>query len=162
MKNPNPTKHVYLDLNNVAHVNSTPHTSHFLMLHNTNFNVTSTLAQVWRAAHISLHPIFMHSWCGCSDSLRFSFPLLALTFLSYRPVHPPGLQLHLPRCCEQIPCALPLMTTLAPLPSTTLSLVMSPTTTTSQRPLDCSSRNPPARTGLWTRMTLSTMTTPSA
>ena len=36
-------------------VNSTPHTSHFLMLHNTLFNVTSTMAQVWRAAHISLH-----------------------------------------------------------------------------------------------------------
>ena len=42
-------------------VNSTPHTSHFLVLHNAHSDVTSTLAQVWRAAHISFHPIFMRS-----------------------------------------------------------------------------------------------------
>ena len=63
----------------------------------------------------------------------------------------------LPRCGGQIPYALSLMRTLAPLPSTTLSQVMSPTTCTSQRPLNCTSMNPPARTG-----PLSTMTTPSA
>ena len=71
-------------------VNSIPHTSHFLMLHNTNFNVTSTLAQVWRAAHISLHPIFMRSWCGCFDSLRFSLLLLVVHLPSYLHFHPPG------------------------------------------------------------------------
>ena len=43
-----------------------------------------------------------------------------------------------------------------------LSQGMSPTTTTSRRPLNRTSRNPPARTGPWTRMTSSTMTTPSA
>ena len=42
-------------------VNSTPRTSHFSHLRALIFNVTSTLAQVWRAAHISLHPIFMRS-----------------------------------------------------------------------------------------------------
>ena len=53
-----------------------------------------------RAPHISLHPIFMRSWCGCSDSLRLSLPLLAVPLLSYRPVHPPGLHLFLPWCGE--------------------------------------------------------------
>ena len=113
----------------------------------TYFNVTSTLAQVWRAARISLHPIIMRSWCGCSDSPRLSLPLLAVPLLSYRPVHPLDSQLLLPRCGGQISCALSLRRTLAPLPSTTLSQVMSPTTTTSRRPLNFSSRNPPARTG---------------
>ena len=42
-------------------VNSTPHTSHFLAPACAQINVTSTLAQVWRAAHISLQPIFMRS-----------------------------------------------------------------------------------------------------
>ena len=42
-------------------VNSTPHTSHFLAPACAHFHVTSTLAQVWRAAHISLHPILMRS-----------------------------------------------------------------------------------------------------
>ena len=50
-------------------------------------------------------------------------------------------QVHLPRCGGQIPCALQLMGTLALLPSTTLSQVMSPTTTTSRRLLNHTSRN---------------------
>ena len=49
------------------------------------------------------------------------FPLFAVYLLSYRPVFPPGQQHHLPRCGGQIPCALQLVRTLAPLPSTTLS-----------------------------------------
>ena len=107
---------------------------------------TSHVTFLVDGAHISLHPIIMHSWCGCSDSLRFSLPLLAVPLLSYRPVHPPGLHLIFPWCGGQVPCALSLMRTLAPLPSMTLSQVMSPT---------CTSQS-------WTRMTLSTMTTPSA
>ena len=65
--------------------------------------------------------------CCVFDSLRLlHFPLFAVYLLSYRPVFPSGHQLHLPRCGGQIPCALQLMRTLAPLPSTTLSQVMSP------------------------------------
>ena len=52
------------------------------------------------------------------------------------------------------------MRTLALLPSTTLSQVMSPTTTTSRRLLNPTSRNPRSRMG--PRMTSSTMTSPSA
>ena len=55
------------------------------------------------------------------------------------------------------------MWTLAPLPSTTSHRLWAQRPTcTSQRPLNYTSRNPPARTGPWTRMTSSTMTTPSA
>ena len=50
--------------------NSTPHACSHL-------NVTSTLAQVWRAAHISLRPILMRSRCGCSDSLRLFLSLFS-------------------------------------------------------------------------------------
>ena len=59
--------------------------------------------------------------CVCSDSLRLlHFPLSADHLLSYHPALPLAHQLHLPRCVGQIPCALSLMRTLAPLPSTTL------------------------------------------
>ena len=61
----------------------------------------------------------MSSSCVCSDSLRLHFPLFVHHLLSYHPVLPPAHQLHLPRCGGQIPCALSLMRTLAPLPSTT-------------------------------------------
>ena len=72
------------------------------------------------APHISC-VIFMRSCC-VFDSLRLlHFPLLAVYLLSYRPVFPPGHQLHLPRCGGKNICALQLMRTLAPLPSTTLS-----------------------------------------
>ena len=58
--------------------------------------------------------------CCVFDSLRLlHFLLLAVYLLSYRPVFPPGHQLLPPRCGGQIPCALQLMRTLAPLPSTT-------------------------------------------
>ena len=98
--------------------------------------------------------------CVCSDSLRLlHFPLFAHHLLSYHPVLPRAHQLHLPPCCGQIPCALSLMRILAPLPSTTLSQVLSPTTATSWRLLNSTSRNPRSRIG--PRMTLSTMTSPS-
>ena len=139
------------------------HTSHVTLLVESQWR-TWLKAQVWRAQrtfHVSACIIFMHPCC-VFDSPWLSVPLLAVHLLSYRLVHLPDLQLLLPRCGGQIPCALSLMRTLAPLPSTTLSQGMSPTTCTSQRPQNCTSRNPPARTGPWTRMTLSTMTTPSA
>ena len=72
------------------------------------------------APHIS-SVISMRSCC-VFDSLRLlHLPLLAVYLLSYRLVFLPGHQLHLPRCGGQIPCALQLMRSLAPLPSTTLS-----------------------------------------
>ena len=80
-------------------------------------------AQVWRAQrtfHVIACDIFMRSCC-VFDSPRLSLPLLVVHFPSHRPLHLPGLQLLLPRCGVQIPCALSLMRTLAPLPSTTLS-----------------------------------------
>ena len=63
----------------------------------------------------------MRSCCVFNYPGLFHFLLLAVHLLSYRPVFPPGHQLLPPRCGGQIPCALPLMRTLAPLPSTTLS-----------------------------------------
>ena len=99
-------------------VNSTPHTSHF--------HVDMTRTRVARVVSLACAPhiscvISMRSCC-VFDSLRLlHFPLLAVYLPSYRPVFPPGHQLHLPRCGGQIPCALQLMKTLAPLPSTTLS-----------------------------------------
>ena len=70
-----------------------------------------------RSAHFTIIScvISMRSCC-VFDSLRLlHFPLLAVYLLSYRPVFPPGHQLH-PRGGGQIPCALLLMRTLAPLP----------------------------------------------
>ena len=99
--------------------------------------------------------------CVCSDSFRLlHFPLSADHLLSCHPVLPPAHQLHLPRCGGQIPCALSSMRTLAPFLSTTLSQVMSPTTTTSRRLLNHTSKNPRSRKG--PRMTSSTMTSPSS
>ena len=99
--------------------------------------------------------------CCVFDSLRLlHFLLFAVHLLSYHPVFPPGHQLHLPRCGGQIPCALLLMRTLALLPSTTLSQVISPTSTTPRRLLNHTSRNPRSRMG--PSMTSSTMTSPSA
>ena len=58
--------------------------------------------------------------CCVFDSLRLlHFPLFAVYLLSYRPVFPPGHQLHLPRCGGQIPYVLRLTRALALLPSTT-------------------------------------------
>ena len=75
--------------------------------------------------------------CCVFDSARLSLPLLAVYFPSHHLIHLLSLQLLLPRCGGQIPCVLPLMrTTSAPLPSTTFSQVMSPTTTTSRRPIE--------------------------
>ena len=75
---------------------------------------------VQRTFHVIACVIFMCSCC-VFDSPRLSLPLLAVYLLSYRPVHSPGSQLLLLRCGGQIPCALALWRTLAPLPSTTLT-----------------------------------------
>ena len=142
-------------------VNSTPHRSHFLV--DSHLMPRTCVAQVWRAQrtfHVISCVIFMRSCCAFDSLRRLRSPLFAVYLLSYRLVSPLGLQLLLPRCGGQIPCALLVMRTLAPLPSTTLSQVLSPTTTTSRRLLNRTSRNPLARTGpcmIW-----SSMTTPSA
>ena len=102
-------------------VNSTPHTSHFLVF--AHWMTRTSVAQVVSVA-CALHipwVISMRSCCAF-DSLRLlHFPLFAIYLLSYRPVFLPGHPLNLPRCGGQIPCALQLMRTLTPLPSTTLS-----------------------------------------
>ena len=100
------------------------------------------------AVHISHHSRVIFMRPSCCLILRNS-PLLAAHVLSHRLVFPPGHQLLLSRCGGQIPCALPLMRTLAPLPNTTLSQVMSPTSSTistTQRPLIFSSRSNPSDT----------------
>ena len=122
------------------------HTSHVTFSRTMTRTCAAQVVSLACAPHIPC-VIFMRSCC-VFDSLRLlHFPLLAVCLLSFRPVFPPGHQLHLPRCGGQIPSALQLMRTLAPLPSTTLSQVMSPTTTTSRRLLNRTSRNPQARTG---------------
>ena len=91
---------------------------------------------------------------------RPHFPLLPHHLLPYHPVLLSARHLHLAGCGGQIPCALPPMRTLAPLPSTTLSQVMSPTTTTSRRLMNTAPRNPRSSSG--PRMISTTMTSPSA
>ena len=121
-------------------LNSTPHTSHFLTF--SHLITRTCVAQVvcLACAHHIPCVISMRSCC-VFDSLRLlHFRHFAVYLLSYRPVFPPGHQLHLPRCGGQITCALLLMRTLALLPSTTLSQVVSPTTTTSRRLLNRTSR----------------------
>ena len=101
-------------------MNSTPHTSYFLVDSHLMTRTCVAQAQVWRAQcafHIISCVIFMRSCCVFDSTL----PSSSCHFLSYRLVHLPSLQLLLPRCGGQIPCALPLTRTLAPLPSTTLS-----------------------------------------
>ena len=120
------------------HANSTPHRSHFLVDSHLMTRNCVAQVQVWRAQrtfHIISCVISMRSRCVFDSPRLLHFPLLAVHLLSYLPVFLPGHQLLLPRCGGQIPCALQLMRTLAPLPSTTLSQVMSPTTATSRRPV---------------------------
>ena len=77
----------------------------------------------------NLGPHSFHLMCSCvhvvcpSDCSLFDeshFPLSVHHLLSYHPVFPSARQLHLPGCGGQIPCALPPMRTLPPLPSATL------------------------------------------
>ena len=81
------------------------------------------MAQVWVRTHSITY--MLHAHCGRCVwllSLRqLHFLLLSRHLLSYHPVLPSARQLHLPGCGGQIPCALPPMRTLAPLPSTILS-----------------------------------------
>ena len=80
--------------------------------------------------------------CVCSDSPRLlHFPLFAVHHLFYHPVFLPAHQLHLSRCGGQIPCALQLMRTLAPLPSTTLSHKFSWCNSRSTKFRNCSLKN---------------------
>ena len=96
-------------------MNSTPHTSYFLVDPHLMTRTCVGQVQVSRAQctfHITSCAIFTRSCC-VFDSPRLSLPLLAVHFLSYRLVHLPSLELLLPRCGGQILCALPLMRTLA-------------------------------------------------
>ena len=123
------------------------HTSHVTFSRTMTRTCVAQVVSLACAPHISC--VISVRSCCVFDSLRLlHFPPLAVCVLSYRPVFPPGHHLHPPRCGGQIPCAFLLMRTLAPLPITTLSQVMSPTTTTSRRLLNRTSRNPPARTSL--------------
>ena len=72
-----------------------------------------------RSFHLMFH-VFM--WCVrlIARSSTTHFPLPVHHLLSYHPVLPSPRQLHLPGCGGQIPCALPPMRTLPPLPSATL------------------------------------------
>ena len=123
------TSHRTLDL-----VNTTLHTSYF---------VTDSHAHAWLKLRVCRAHTTCHPHVFCFDFLPLlHFPPSADHLLSYHLVLPPAHQLHLPRCGGQIPCAHSLMRTLAIWPSTTLSQVMSPTTTTSRRLLNPTSRNP--------------------
>ena len=139
---PPPSRSQEQDLGGFVSVNSRPHMSHFSQCCTPNDTHTRGSSRKFgvRTSHSMSH---LHAPMLCVDSLRLlHFPLFAVCLLSYHPVFPPGHQLHLPRCGGQIPCELSLMGTLALLPSTTLSQVMSPTTTTSRRLLNCTPRNP--------------------
>ena len=106
-----------------------------------------------------------HTTVAQGVSARHLFALFIC--LSHLLLHPPDLSLRL-LCGSvrgEISCALPRMRSLALWSTTPLSQVMSPrssTTTTSQRSLKSSSRNPPATPGPRTCMTRRSVTTPSA
>ena len=122
----------------------------FSLIHNT-LDVTLTLAQVSQVQGVARTSSHVSStWCRrCLDT----FPLRTCHFLSHLSLQSPDLLLHLP--CGPVqrvsPCALPLMrSSLTPKSAQHLSQVMSPTSltvTTSRRPLNSSSRNPPTTTG---------------
>ena len=120
-------------------VNSTHHTSHFLVDSHVMTRTCVAQVQVWRAQrtfHIISCVIFMRSCC-VFDSPRLALPLFTCPVFSF----------FFHDMVDKFPVHFRLMKTLAPLPSTTLSQFMSPTTTTSRRLLNRTSRNPPARTG---------------
>ena len=100
------------------------HTSHVTFSRTMTRTCVAQVVSLACAHHIPC-VISMRSCC-VFDSLRLlHFPLFAFHLPSYRPVFPPGHQLHLPRFGGQIPSALLLlMRTLALLPTTNLSLVM--------------------------------------
>ena len=138
-------------------VNSTPHTSHFLVDSQhvqCHIDIGSRTRFCANFIHVS------SACCVLLDSLRLSLPLFAFHLLFHLPFHSPD-HLHLP-CGGQEPCALLRMRSHALLARTILSQVMSPTTSTSQRLLKISSRSPPATQGPRTCMTWTTMTIPSA
>ena len=83
--------------------------SHFFTLTYTHMRGSSRKFGV-RTSRVKCH---LHA-------LMCLFRVSASIVLSLLSMFPPGRQLHFPRCGGQIPCALLLMRTLAPLPSTTL------------------------------------------
>ena len=125
-----------------------------------HFNVVRDIGSRWLSA--SLHPCFMRSVCSdLSSTLHFALFTVSLIFLFILLIF--IFIFHVGRFGE-VPCALPRMRSLALWPTTPLSQVMSPTsstTSTSQRPLKSSSRCPPATAGPRTCMTGKAVTTPS-
>ena len=141
-----------------VYVNSTLHTSHFLVDTHLMTRTCVAQVQVWRAQrtfHIISCVIFMHSCC-VFDSPRFSLPLLVVHFLSHHSVHQSSLLLLLPRYWWT--------TTLRTPADEDLDTVAEYDTLTSYWPNDyhISETAKPYIQESWTRMTLSTMTTPSA
>ena len=102
-------------------MNSTPHTSNFLVFaHQMTRTRVAQVVSLACAHHIPC-VIRMRSCCVFASLRHIHFRLFAVFLLSSHLVFPLGHQLHLPRCGGQISCALQLMRTLALLPSTTLS-----------------------------------------
>ena len=105
---------IHVDRLSIYGVNTTLHTSHFL---------TDSHAHAWLKAQVVCLSCAHHVSSSFVLTLfDYSTFLTLLTIISLIiPVLPLAHQLHLPGCGGQIPCALSLMITLAPLPSTTLS-----------------------------------------
>ena len=115
-----------------------------------SFTADSSLLQPTGAVNAALHTSYFrgeshaHAWLKFGSALipshlmlhgALCVSLIASTspftssssspsFLSYHSVLLSARQLHLPGCGGQIPCALPPIRTLAPLPSTTLSHIL--------------------------------------
>ena len=94
----------------------TPHlTRHIFSLIYIHMRGSSRVFGV-RTSRVMCHPhaIIQQSWSQrvvVTTPRLLHFLLFAVHLLSYHPVFPPALQLHLPRCGGQIPCALQLMRT---------------------------------------------------
>ena len=126
------------------------------------------MSHVTLAQDVSPHHA-IHASCAVVVLILFYSLFCTLHLLSHLPLHSLDLHLRLHLPCGLVRgeghCALPRMRSYALCPTTFLSQVMSPTsstTTTSQRPLKSSSRSPPATASPQLCMTWSSITTPSA